>query len=357
MQKIKLLFIVVSLENSNGTERAVINLANSFDPHKYDITIMSILQQHKHSFFTINEGIYQSSLGYDCYSPSVMLKVIRALINYFRKNEFEYVISTLVYISMILPFVTSSKIVAWEHVAFAYHGKFIRFIRNTIYKKFDLVVCQTSYDLNKYATILRKVVCIPNIVKVKTEFKRNSDIKQIVVVTRFSPEKGIDLLYEIIQQTYFSDKNHDYRFVIVGDGDMKENFKEKSADLINNGFLVLEDKTPYIEQYYANSDLLILPSLSESFGLVIVEAFLYRLPVIAFKIEGGPSILIKNGSNGFLIEPFIVNDFVEKIKLLMSNRELRTKMGDNAILNAKEFSEKKVNEMWIKNLNGINQNK
>lgn len=354
MQKIKLILIVVSLENSNGTERAVINLANSFDLHNYEITIMSILKQHKHSFFTINDGICQSSFGYDFYSPSVMLKVIRTLMNYFKRNEFEYVISTLVYISLILPFVTSSKIVAWEHVAFDYHGKLIRFIRNTIYKKFDLVVCQTSYDLDKYAKILRNVACIPNIVQVKTEFKRNSITKQIVVVTRFSPEKGIDLLYKIIRQTYSSDKNHEYRFVIVGDGDMKETFREKSADLIKDGFLVLEDKTPHIEQYYADSDLLILPSLSESFGLVIVEAFLYKLPVIAFKIEGGPSILIKDGSNGFLIEPFIINDFVEKIILLISNRELRTKMGADAIISAKGFSEKKVHEMWIKNLNGIN---
>ena len=160
--------------------------------------------------------------------------------------------------------------------------------------------------------------------------------------------------YKIIRQTYSSDKNHDYRFVVVGDGDMKEDFKEKSRDLIANGFLVLEDKTPNIEQYYANSDLLILPSLSESFGLVIVEAFLYKLPVIAFKIEGGPFKLIKEGENGFLIQPFNVKDFVDKIILLISNKELRVIMGANAIIVAKEFSDEKVHKMWIKNLYGIN---
>ena len=118
---------------------------------------MSIVKQHKNSFFTINEGVCQSSLGYDFYSPFVMLKVIVTLMKYFKRNKFEYVISSLVYISMILPFVTSSKIVAWEHVAFNYHGRLVRFLRNNIYRKIDLVVCQTSYDLNKYEKLLRKV--------------------------------------------------------------------------------------------------------------------------------------------------------------------------------------------------------
>jgi len=347
---IKILIIVVSLENSNGTERAVVNFANSFDLEKYEITILSLLKQNDCPIFSLKKGVLLDSLGFDEYASTMLFKCARNLRGYLKANDFNYIISTLVYISITLPFITRKKVIAWEHVSFYYHSKILREIRGRIYRKLHLVVCQTKFDLDKYSKKLDNVICIPNIVKININVKRSENIKRVLIVTRFSPEKGIDQLYQIIRGIYSYDRCVDFSFTVVGDGLMKDDFRRKSHDMIDSNFLTLIDKTMEVEKYYVNSDILILPSLSESFGLVIVEAFLYRLPVIAFGIQGGPSALIDNGINGYLIRPFNVSDFIEQIISLMADPNLRKVMGFNNELKGGQFSDSKINSIWVKYL-------
>jgi glycosyltransferase involved in cell wall biosynthesis len=85
------------------------------------------------------------------------------------------------------------------------------------------------------------------------------------------------------------------------------------------------------------SDCLVLPSLFEGFGLVIPEAMATGIPVIASTRTAAPEI-IRQGVDGFVLEPEDVDGLVEKIEWLASNKEKAVEMGKNAAERANEFS-------------------
>ena len=78
----------------------------------------------------------------------------------------------------------------------------------------------------------------------------------------------------------------------------------------------------------ANSDIFVLPSLSEGFPLVILEAMASGLPIIATKVGGLPSIIHEN-ENGFIIETKNPEQIAEKTIMLLDNKKLRNHISKN----------------------------
>ena len=70
------------------------------------------------------------------------------------------------------------------------------------------------------------------------------------------------------------------------------------------------------------------------------------MPVIAFNSFTMAKDLISNGHNGFLIDNFSVDDYVNKLKLLMSNDDLRSRMGKNAYSVSENYRPSKIYEQW-----------
>ena len=85
-------------------------------------------------------------------------------------------------------------------------------------------------------------------------------------------------------------------------------------------------------------DIYALPSFWEGFGYVLVEAMLYKKPVVAFNLSSNPEI-IDNHKTGFLVKQNNLDEFFEKIKLLAESKELRNRMGMEG--------EKRVKELFI----------
>jgi glycosyltransferase involved in cell wall biosynthesis len=93
----------------------------------------------------------------------------------------------------------------------------------------------------------------------------------------------------------------------------------------------------------ASADVFVLPSLSEGLPLVVVEAMAMGLPVIANRVGGLPWI-IREGENGFLVEPRNPRDIAEKITLLLTNDNLRAYMSKRNIEEARKYSWEKIVE-------------
>ena len=86
-------------------------------------------------------------------------------------------------------------------------------------------------------------------------------------------------------------------------------------------------------------------------GMVIVEALRAGLPVVSFDILCGPSDVIKDGENGFLIKPFNLNDMSDKINCLIENLQLRKRFSLHSEKYLKDFSKDIILEKWIMLLN------
>ncbi len=154
-------------------------------------------------------------------------------------------------------------------------------------------------------------------------FPFNTDTKKILFVGRLEPEKEVTVLVKLYKA--FENSNRDIQFVIVGDGSKLSYLKSKMPCAHFTGKLTGEE----LSIAYAKSDIFLFPSTTETFGNVIREAMASGVPAVAAK-AGGPIDIIKDGENGYLIEPQNINEYVEKLTMLLDNPELLETFSKNA---------------------------
>ena len=90
-----------------------------------------------------------------------------------------------------------------------------------------------------------------------------------------------------------------------------------------------------------------MTSLYEPFGLVLPEAMSCGLPVIAFDCPYGPSDIITDGVDGFLIKNRDIEMFADKVCQLIENEELRRRMGKNGIISSQRYRADVIMPKWI----------
>jgi len=102
-----------------------------------------------------------------------------------------------------------------------------------------------------------------------------------------------------------------------------------------------------LREYYKKADIFAMPSTIESFGIALLEAMNYGLPLIGSNAGGIPEV-IEDGKNGFLIEPKKPKILAEKIRTLFTDGKLRKEMGENSYKTVKKFDIKKTVEETLK---------
>jgi glycosyltransferase involved in cell wall biosynthesis len=125
-----------------------------------------------------------------------------------------------------------------------------------------------------------------------------------------------------------------------------ERLQKLVTDLDATDKVVLAGKQFNVEQYYLKSKIFAFTSSSEGFPNVIGEAMSAGLPVVAFDCIAGPSELIRDNVNGFLIPLFDYQLFREKLEELMDNEHLREKFGAAAAISIKQFSVESIGEKF-----------
>lgn len=218
-----------------------------------------------------------------------------------------------------------------------------RYFHNKALSKADWIVALTHGDAGQWIQINPNVSIIPNIVTINDSgIYSNCEAKRVIFVGRMDSQKGyqyLDSIWRIVE------KHHpDWRLDIYGEGaDLKENL-----ELIPQGKHVYPHaQTLDILEKYKESSILILTSVYEPFGLVMPEAMSCGIPVVAFDCPYGPSEIISDGIDGFLIDSYDVEAFANRLCLLMENKALRKEMGQNAIISAQRFAKDKIIPQWI----------
>lgn len=124
--------------------------------------------------------------------------------------------------------------------------------------------------------------------------------------------------------------------VVVGDGPLLNSLKEK-VKVENVEDVIFTGARNDIANVIQSSDLLILPSYSESFGLVLIEALACGKPVIGSNVGGIKEIITDDV--GLLVEPTDSKGLANSIDLILSDKKLREKFQSNARDRAMDFSE------------------
>lgn len=281
-------------------------------------------------------------------------KEIQAYESYFKKVEFDAIIGVAASNSALLALTKCNAIkIGWFHntyeAYFQVKGR-SSFRQKELYKAIlpllDTIVVLTDRDKKVYSQNFKaKFVRIYNPVCIEPHsLPVKKDPGSVLFVGRLVYEqKGLGLLIDILKCLRESGCN--FKLRIVGKGPDEKMFINKliSYGLIENVEFIGETKD--VEKYYLNSELLVLTSKYEGFGLVAIEALSYGLPVISFATEG-PSEILADGDCGYLVRKYDVADFADKIDILLTNRELREKMSKNAFVRSKDFSSKSIINQW-----------
>jgi len=196
---------------------------------------------------------------------------------------------------------------------------------------------------------------IPNAVDAE-EYINNRDENFILYAGRFRKFKGVTYLIQA-----FSEISRDYDdtdLYLVGSGPEEKRLK-KMVRLKN-----IEDRVQFIplvgktklREYLSTCSVFVLPSLFESFGIVVIEVMASGKPVIASDIPG-PKDIITQSYDGFLFEKENVDELKRYLELCLSDEKLRRKIGENARKTVEEkYTFEKIAKEYLKIFESIRDN-
>ncbi|KAI4356007.1 hypothetical protein L6164_000061 [Bauhinia variegata] len=154
----------------------------------------------------------------------------------------------------------------------------------------------------------------------------------IVHVGRLGVEKSLDFLKSLM------DRLPEARIAFIGDGPYREELEKMFEGLpaVFTGMLGGEE----LSQAYASGDVFVMPSESETLGLVVLEAMSSGIPVVGARAGGIPDIIPPevDGKIGYLYTPGDIEDCLSKLKPLLDNKELRETMGKAAREEMEKYS-------------------
>ncbi len=196
---------------------------------------------------------------------------------------------------------------------------------------------------------MKKVEVIPtgiNISKFKGSYKdvrKELDIKKeetmIVFVGLIVPRKGVDIVIDVIEKL----NSQDVKMVFVGDGPDRKRYEREVKEKGIDKTIIFTGWRKDVKDIYKSADILFFPSRGEGLAGVIMEAMASKLPTISSKISCTTD-LIEDNRSGFLCENENGKEYLEKLKKLITSKDLREKFGKEA--------EKKIEEFRWKNVIG-----
>ncbi|MAX02258.1 MAG: N-acetyl-alpha-D-glucosaminyl L-malate synthase BshA [Flavobacteriaceae bacterium] len=223
--------------------------------------------------------------------------------------------------------------------------------------KSDIVTCVSKSlmeDTREFFGIKREIKVIPNFIDIDKYAKKHNlcqgnmlaqdDEKIIVHVSNFRPLKRIiDVLkiFEKINQKINS------KLIMVGDGPDKKKAKDflRKNNLKNK--VIFLGKTSEVDEILCSSDLFLLPSEKESFGLAALEAMALKVPVISTN-TGGLKDLNINGNSGYTSDIGDIDSMAKNAIKILSDDSLEKKYRNQAFENAKKYDIKTVIPLYEK---------
>ncbi|KAF2716660.1 glycosyltransferase family 4 protein [Polychaeton citri CBS 116435] len=162
-------------------------------------------------------------------------------------------------------------------------------------------------------------------------------------ISRLAPEKGFDFLAKVA--TKLADSGLQFKLLIVGgnknpvvENEVMRYFKHLDKYVVFTGML----RGTALASAYAIADVFLHCSITETFGLVVLESMASGVPVVA-RNEGGPSETVQHGKSGFLAPPYDLESFVKYARQLAMDPLLRKTMAVSARQQAEDTTWDKIN--------------
>ena len=287
------------------------------------------------------------------YNPVTTIPAVFSVAWYLRQNEFDIVHTHSTEAGIIGRF--AAALAGIPHIVHTVHGVPFADDRNTVLNRFvleceriaarytDTIVTNADVIAEEYLergignseqyTTIYSGVDLARFREAAPAANLPGNRPRVVMVGRLADGKGFELLIEAADEL----RDQEASFCLVGEGPLYEALDEKikARDLSDQVFLMgYRDDVPEV---LAASDILVLPSYREGTPRVITEAMASGLPVVATDIAGIPE-QVADGVSGYLISTGDVSALTNALNTLLSDRQLRERMGEKGQKRAEKLS-------------------
>ena len=206
------------------------------------------------------------------------------------------------------------------------------------------IITAVSQDLRKktleFFNVNHDIKVIPNFISCqKIDFKSNIvKKKRIIHISNFRPVKRV---HDVVKVFHGIFREINSELIMIGDGPDLNSVRDLTNELGLQDSVHFLGKSKEIDNFLKYSDLFLLPSETESFGLVALESMSFGVPVISSD-KGGVTELVINGFNGYNCPVGDINIMISKSKKLLMDSNLFSQMRKNAYQTAKQYDIVKI---------------
>ena len=371
MKKVQILALHLSY---GGVEKAIIDLANNLSSY-YNVEIISTYKIGNKPAYDIDNKVKVKYLIDSMYpEPELFKKYVKSLrlfkafflgiksikililkrklmIKEIKFSDADVLISTRIYHNNLLSkYGDSNKIkIGWEHNHHQNNKKHINgLIKST--NNLDYLVLVSKNLYNDYVKSINnkkcKCVYIPNMIDIKKTVLSKLDDDTLINVSRFSKEKGLYDLIDVLSIVKGSIKN--VRLELIGDGPLFNDVKSYVLErkLEDNVKFYGFQNSDFISKCLAKSSLYVMTSFTESFGISLLESFSHGVPAVAFDSANGACELINN--NELLIKDRNKEKMAKEIVKLLKDKNALAMLSKKYLKVSKNYIPSNIINEWKK---------
>ncbi|MEC4050883.1 glycosyltransferase family 4 protein [Flavobacterium sp. SUN046] len=209
-------------------------------------------------------------------------------------------------------------------------------------RTYDKFVVLTEGNIQEWN--LKNLIVISNPLSFYPYESSTVSSKKVIAVGKQSYQKGYDLLlksWKLVNQ-----KHPDWELNIYGKHFESQKLDELSKELGISKSVYFFEPEKDIEKKYLESSIYVMSSRFEGFGMVLIEAMACGVPCVSYDCPCGPSDIIEDEIDGFLVTNGNIEEFAEKVSYLIENEECRKEFGNKAKENVKRYLPEHILQKW-----------
>ena len=338
-----------------GAERVISILSRNMIERGFSVQILLLFDRE--IFYEIDPAVCVTVVEKESGSKNLLRNLLWVR-HYFKENS-DIVISFLAQFNMFALVAHAglkSKIVVADRNDPRYMPKkrYLRVLRNGLYKFADGIVVQTSRNMNYFSkAVQKKGVVISNPVhlgELAGWAIGTAKRREIVSVGRLMPQKNQVMLLEAFAQ--IGNEFPDYALIIYGEGPERSKLERKAVELGIGERVFLPGSVKDVHERILGSALFVLTSNYEGMPNALIEAMCLGLPCISTDVSGA-SDLITSGKNGEIVDVGDTQELAARMRMLLANDDVRNKFAASAVKLNETLNVQGIVRQWIQYLDSV----
>lgn len=349
-QKIKILHVYDKLTVEHAMSGLVRNLATLYPKmaHEYEFIVCSLRREDEGARILRRQGFEVHTISKGRLNPFKLIDLLRII-----KKEKPDLLHSHSYasadFSRLASWITGIPMIQQQHFCWRipWYQRVVDFILQGIPKRVIAISESVKRFMAKYQSISEEKI---EVIWNGTEISKNNGARRkslredfqipedhfiVSLVGRLHRIKGQDLMIDAVPRVL--EKIPNTTFVFAGAGKIRSDLEKKARERGIERNVRFTGFVEEVEQVYSQSDAVVIPSLSEAFGLTAVEAMSFGCAIVASQVEGLAEIL-EDEKNALLIQPGEKKALAENVVRLLKDSSLRKKIGTQAESDAKQYS-------------------